>query len=1812
MPFLENTIVDEQDRTRSALNPDSWRSAVLEKSTSALPATWSQILDWAREHTVEDEFFQVINATGLTSYPQALGRVFAALNSDVAKQLLETWRFESEYAQALHRLSIAWSVQDPRLAAYPPLTDQLPATAIINRNIATFYLLALLISRFPVVESKEHQIGFECLRLWLFVHCLERSAFGNSQDKQLEMVCSKLRLAHNGNKGWLALFCELRIDLLGFKVQTKPPGLEETGSLLSSSARQKLSVQSVEEARSYAQKSLLNALIRVAQHEHDPKDSEGVFPIGIGVQKLSHAKTIWDPFENEQVDTESTDLEDPGQAILIPGIDESSGLHRISVNPKASYTHQQLQANSILLSAAEDLHFLPWSWNRPNPIELSLLATWLQNSLASPAEEERAVAVFSLIALMTGRSLRRATDIYLDATPGQEWVLDLAGKQLLRTPPRRVPGWVPDAHDETSWVVPAADVCVLPLPDLAANFLLGLATDSDGPRLLGDLWRSAWGDSPESAFLKAAKGTLPRLSPAMLGNALAQHAFSKKGDGIFARLLTSHPRSGLPGAAAYPSWGRIEVDSSLGHFLEMLGFSGCMAEPAGEPLNAMGSQLAVLEHLLAGAIEKLNTSVEAARQSGSLTDFHNALTAKLLITLYAATGARPLRDPFCSPRHFGFKDATLFIDDKNSRKARTGRLVPLPRSLMAEIQHTYLKHLSCLADALKASAPDLSAAMATLAQGKESDQLPFFFLLAMASGKISWRHASEKHLRELDLFDCPLPLNLFRHRLATRLRRDSVDPELIDALLGHAESGASTHGDHSFRIWKEDMASLQAPLESSLDVLGFTQTEARPLPYEKLDAAWECGATSPDFGAQARAKARRERIRTAISSAKGIITAHRKGRSLDELTREELNTLERALLSNEAGLPHPLGALRYSVLIHAANELNRKTVKKVRFSYRYQQLEEETSPFTPDGPDATSVLTHLQSQTAKLIPKLTKLRQGKMDAAITVVALLVVQSRIADQTLLRDVLLCQNIRLIRARPGFYLEHGINLSTNDPAAPVQRHRISNAAARLIDMALGRSQQRSFDDLPVPAPLLDIANQLESVGRLRQNACVSHLVASLTSVIDQANIQTLPGVVAGYLGGRIKSAALDWRDWSRLRWNRRIAVESVGIDPSPESPDDDLPSRMPEARDIELLQKEARTLFQEIGKHLDPDPNLSSLTLNARRDIKSAIRRTLAAADGRAPRACLLLGAWVASLMERKSGHDGFLARNAIKRYFSALSPAFAEIGYDIDLELADEDEMTEFYSEVIEGRGLRNPQYVFARLKEFHRWLAEQVELEDPVWAELSCHDGAVPVDPGIVVESDYLSAFNFLARRSANKEQSKYAALLLLGAYRFGLRGGEVLGLLRSDWIVTGDHHVLVVQNNRYRRLKRKSSRRVVPLLTSLTPAETTLIDWATAAAEARSGDGRDALLFPSASRKLQQQIRQLALETLKSATCNPASNLHRLRHTAANEVMRGLAGIELSAWRLASKLGTNEACRTQELLLGRTGPTRRAAWASARYLGHAGPRTAFQSYYHFISDLAEQCVALPGETSRQYDNAIDLTQYPVLCPDAMTTPSASSSQIYGRAETVIKSLRLLARGKTEGEISDWMDWDPMELKSLITAVKKINSKIIRKEQLDKENPEAGFEWLKRIRNCSWNRMLSLVQEVDRKLSEIESPIVSIVHVNFMVGSSRQLLAWEDEHFKTLAYLRDLWNIKDSQYVFLMTGECEQVKGFASQCGFSPGDPKKQGRRAAGQQIDAIFNKNNDKYYLNGPRCAFCLKESNDSSIRNRFELIAALLSIIG
>lgn len=373
--FNDTTKADE-DQTNSDPSADSRLSVLASNTTSALPETWGKILAWSQDHSVSNEFLQVVNCTGLTHHPQALGRVLVALDSAVAKQLLEQWQSESEYAQTLHRISLARSTRDPRLADYRPLTDVVPATAHITEHIATYYLLALLLARLPAVEQEDERNWFERLRLWLFVHCLERSALGNRQDKHLEITCSKLRLAHDGHKGWLELFSKLRTDSRGF---------ESIGVHLASTAQQMLNAQPTDEELTFTQKHLLESLILVAHHEHAPKEGKFLFPNGVGEHRLRFGDDIWNTFANTPTDPETPTPEEPDPAALIPASEGSDDLLIVAVDEKASYVHQQLHANSVLLAAAEDLHFLPWSWNRPNPSELPLLATWLRNGLSALA-----------------------------------------------------------------------------------------------------------------------------------------------------------------------------------------------------------------------------------------------------------------------------------------------------------------------------------------------------------------------------------------------------------------------------------------------------------------------------------------------------------------------------------------------------------------------------------------------------------------------------------------------------------------------------------------------------------------------------------------------------------------------------------------------------------------------------------------------------------------------------------------------------------------------------------------------------------------------------------------------------------------------------------------------------------------------------------------------------------------------------------------------------------------------------------------------------------------------------------------------------------------------------------------------------------------------------------------------------------------------------------------------------------------------------------------------------------------------------------
>jgi hypothetical protein len=137
----------------------------------------------------------------------------------------------------------------------------------------------------------------------------------------------------------------------------------------------------------------------------------------------------------------------------------------------------------------------------------------------------------------------------------------------------------------------------------------------------------------------------------------------------------------------------------------------------------------------------------------------------LVIKLFAATGARPVSDPFESPLHFDLGDHRVYVADKLVVGAEGGRLLPIPKSLSVEIER-YFGYLEKLGQLLRPpNQPFLLRFLGCTNPGPLPTSL-FFYL-----GKEGWESVSEEGLRRsLGSGAFPAPINVFRHRLPVALQ----------------------------------------------------------------------------------------------------------------------------------------------------------------------------------------------------------------------------------------------------------------------------------------------------------------------------------------------------------------------------------------------------------------------------------------------------------------------------------------------------------------------------------------------------------------------------------------------------------------------------------------------------------------------------------------------------------------------------------------------------------------------------------------------------------------------------------------------------------------------------------------------------------------------------------------------------------------------------------------------------------------------------------------------------------------------------------
>lgn len=602
--------------------------------------------------------------------------------------------------------------------------------------------------------------------------------------------------------------------------------------------------------------------------------------------------------------------------------------------------------------------------------------------------------------------------------------------------------------------------------------------------------------------------------------------------------------------------------------------------------------------------------------------------------------------------------------------------------------------------------------------------------------------------------------------------------------------------------------------------------------------------------------------------------------------------------------------------------------------------------------------------------------------------------------------------------------------------------------------------------------------------------------------------------------------------------------------------------------------SQALMKSVGDCLK---SASSRTTGIRRDIDKKLR-LIVKENATASSACLLFVEWVRSLLTRRTSR-GHLAISSIERYFQPLAPCFEQLAYAVDICNLDAEDITELYATMMEARKARNWQIrhsnsavtkvaspedaetdessgtaykswtlAYWTLKEFHRFARQHIALEEPDWSDIDCEDATKGIAAHTILEGEYLHAQQLLVPDVENANLgSLQKSLLLLLAYRFGLRGAEAINLQRCDWVqLEGSHHplMILVRSNALHRLKTASSRRQVPLIFELTSHEKSIIQRYLDLWRGETGDSSHEMpLFPGLAGK-SNITRSLATRLeltrlLKDVTQNKSVSLHTARHTFGSLAMLLLHvdGHMLLRQYLVTPPSEEWRRHVQKSLLSTEKDSRRSLWALARLLGHSHPRMSLRSYVHLLPELTYTRLGdsiLPQSGRKlspirldqilNFDNLSANQKYlsPPLTP--LTTAARRPTAVM-----VMKALRLFAKGLDCARIASFCGVAIEDIERIRELLAQCDAVLAR---YPKANPGrgAGSILLSHIgmRRLDWLTQYAKGIEL-KPMQSLTAADVSTLSPTGIVGPSRHLLLFQEPHFRFMASLVVAWSIPAQQ-----------------------------------------------------------------------------------
>lgn len=947
----------------------------------------------------------------------------------------------------------------------------------------------------------------------------------------------------------------------------------------------------------------------------------------------------------------------------------------------------------------------------------------------------------------------------------------------------------------------------------------------------------------------------------------------------------------------------------------------------------VGSKMAVKSERLAEGIQEIVDSVKTAmhlceaRDVVTLVRAHNAFALYTVFMMVCATTHRPRIE-------FNFSDFTctdelcLLADKMNFDDSKI-RINPLPSMVVKQVE-VYRNHCRLIAKLLPSTLNEIKAVLFDISRNRSCGVAHF----GVIDQNYQWQPIGKAEVEGLVKPMVPLPLNIFRHHLASQLRKHALG-DYTQQLMGHI--GTGEHPLSAFSPCRiADIIEVAGAIESILAESGFEVIECNKprgtIPKSKLRSDIYQGSLEIPT---------REKHKLLVQWSAQYVQVH-----INQMMKREFyNPLQKHELIEQAKLKFKNPNERRLVASFVgrfADRVMRTATQATWNDLAYDELE-------------LGVDTIYHQKQAEHICQFAHDHIKEGDSALmpfNLILSLIVNSGFNDN-------ISSAMLAAVKQPPF--KQGNLYWFNWKEEGQQRRILLDSISLCI-----RLQSVCVDYLTCHQ--LSRHYELFRLKLARVDGIDSAIVARLVDLNALANFlavcfdKDIPASLRYFRAGMIETTCLT--DRSMVRFISHTKFHQAP-DADIEQADLSVKTLKYDGRcsdvesSLQLIKKIARTLSEQ-NKNQNAKSN-KTFVINtiltawqqAAKCETAELAELVRASDELAPTTVGVL-VWLLDVASKPGRGRDHKAIGTITTYLSNVAKPLLEEDVEFNFFQLDDQELEDLYQRALEARDIENRGERAALMRRFHRYMMVMFYLPEVDWYDIEPTIDAKDhkVNANIISMADYERTIKLLKgdKHSSKTERALNVVCLIL-CYRLGLRSGEVRGLELID--IDTKHWVIHVRSNRNGRKKSLCSNRRIPAALLLSETEKQqIIDYVRHLngihfIAARSSVSVGVSLCSSSENSSQlisfANVVSRVIEALRLATADETLRLHHGRHSCATYLklimeydgQSGILSKQLKSWARTEDLaGFAKAIRRE--LTGFENITHRCMPALTTFIGHA------------------------------------------------------------------------------------------------------------------------------------------------------------------------------------------------------------------------------------------------------------------------------------